>query len=176
MRLSPQRASSSLGLLLTKKADEQLSSPAFGLLEKGESVLMTESDRNVSLLRCALFNFLIQHIEARRFDLRRVKHVGFAFYLWRDGFLLRHLRRSFKHSALLDDQRRRLNVAVKLRGATEFDALRRHHVTIHDSLNRGHRDLDIRIDLPARADNQRAASRGDAARELSIDSQHRFES
>ena len=89
--------------------------------------------------------------------------------------MLNHLTAPFKDRALFNHQRRRLNVAIQFRGAAQLDALAGDDVAVHNSMNRGHGNFDVRIDLAACAHNQRAGARTDFAREVPVNAKHGFE-
>ena len=91
--------------------------------------------------------------------LGRVDHGLFALdagRLFGRSFLLNHLAAAFKHRALLDHQRRSLNVAVQLSGAAKFNALGGNDVAIDSALDRSDGHFDVRVNYAAGADYQRA--------------------
>src|SRR5215468_7562103 len=85
------------------------------------------------------------------------------------GLGLSHLAASFEDCALLDHQRRRLNVSSQLCRPSQLDPIGSDNVTVNDAMDRGDTNFDICVHLTASADNQGPVGRRDAAGKTAID-------
>ena len=78
--------------------------------------------------------------------------------------------------ALFDDQRGRGDLAFDVRGATEHELFRGANVALDGPVYLRDRDIDDGFGhFSTGADDKRSVLRRDVPREVSIDSQHRFE-
>src|SRR4029078_6438765 len=110
--------------------------------------------------RCRDLSRLGAGVRRNRLHPRSVKRLivlSLSLRLIGGGSHLQHLAATFKHRALFDNQRRRLNVAVYLGGATGLKALRRDNVALNGSVNDGDGHFDIGVDLTIRSHDERTA-------------------
>ena len=88
---------------------------------------------------------------------------------------MQHAAAALEDCALLDDEGGRLKVPADARRAPQLDALAGDDVAVDGAVDLGGGDLDVGVNLAARADNQRAFLGAYAPREMAVYPEHAFE-
>ena len=150
----PQKRGEEKGARQTKRAEQVR--PKKG--NRAPALLTGDRDR-----RFLKFFDLLYGINPNRLGCRGIQKIFFVpGRFFGCCLLLDHLAAAFEDSALLDYQRRRLNVAIHFRRATEFNSLPPNDIAIYDALNIGHCNFDVGVDLPTSANDQHAGVGSDA--------------